>query len=146
VLQASCSEVADLVLWRHLIDACQVPGATVTPDGLSLAAYMLLMTGQREIKVGAGAEWQQAALAAKPGALSPGTRPGADEVLAYVAGGLLAGDSSPVLLRFASPDIQAIMAGLFLAREPGRRAHHGRIGQRRRVRSCVADGGIVVAP
>ena len=120
-LRASGGEVADLVLWRHLIDACQVPGATVTPAGLELVAYLLLMTGQREIKAGAGAEWRQAArLGGETGGVLPVQQAGADEVLAYVAGGLLDGGSSPVLLRFASPGIQAIMAGLFLAREPSR--------------------------
>jgi hypothetical protein len=43
-------------------------------------------------------------------------------VAAYVEGGFLDPDSSPVLLQFGSPDVQAILAGLFLAREPDRLA------------------------
>ena len=56
-----CSEAnADLVVWRFLLEACQVPGAVLTADGLELVAFVLLITGQREIQIGAGPEWQDA--------------------------------------------------------------------------------------
>jgi hypothetical protein len=120
-LRRSGEEVADLVVWRHLLEACEVPGAVLTAEGLELIAYVLLITGQREIKIGAGPEWQHALrLGAEAGVVLPAHHAGLDEIAAYVDGGFLDADSSPVMLQFPSPDIQAILAGQFLVREPSR--------------------------
>jgi AAA domain-containing protein len=119
-LQASGEPVADLVVWRHLLAACQVPGSVLTPEGLELAAYVLLITGEREITVG-GTQWQDAQrLAHETGIVLPSHSAGLDQIAAYVEGGFLAADSSPVLLRFASPDVQAVLAAQFLVRDPAR--------------------------
>jgi hypothetical protein len=93
----------------------------VRAGGLELIAYVLLITGQREIKIGAGPEWQHARrLASEAGVLLPSHHAGLDEIAAYVDGGFLDADSSPVMLRFPSPDIQAVLAGQFLVRDPSR--------------------------
>ena len=118
-LRRSGEEVADLVVWRHLLEACEVPGAVLTAEGLELIAYVLLITGQREIKIGAGPEWQHALrLGADAGVVLPAHHAGFDEIAAYADGGFLDTDSSAVMLQFPSPDIQAILAGQFLVREP----------------------------
>ena len=115
-----CSEAnADLVVWRFLLEACQVPGAVLTADGLELVAFVLLITGQREIQIGAGPEWQDALrLGGQVGVVLPAHHAGLDEIAAYVHGGFLDADSSPVGLQFPSPDVQAVLAGQFLARQP----------------------------
>ena len=120
-LRCTGRSAADLVVWRFLLEACEVPGAVLTADGLELVAYVLLITGQREVRIGAGPEWQDVLrLAAQAGLVLPAHHAGADEIAAYVEGGFLDADSSLVMLQFASPDVQAILAGQFLAREPGR--------------------------
>ena len=120
-LRCTGRSAADLVVWRFFLEACEVPGAVLTADGLELVAYVLLITGQREVRIGAGPEWQDVLrLAAQAGLVLPAHHAGADEIAAYVEGGFLDADSSLVMLQFASPDVQAILAGQFLAREPGR--------------------------
>ena len=93
-LQTAVGEIADLVLWRQLLAACQVPGAVLTPEGLELVAYTLLMTGQREVKIGPDSEWQQAVRLAEDARVAlPSHAAAADEVSAYVEGGFLGADS-----------------------------------------------------
>ena len=112
-------QTADLVIWRALIEACQLPGGVLTGHGLELVAFVLLLTGQREIAVGNGQDRDQALrLAGQTGTSLPAHHAGADEVTAYVHGGLLDPDSSPLTLRFTSPQIQAVLAARFLIREP----------------------------
>lgn len=48
-LRAAARGIADLVLWRELLAACQVPGGVLTPEALEIIAYVLLMTGQRGV-------------------------------------------------------------------------------------------------
>ncbi len=95
-LTAEATEVADLVVWRHLLTACQPPGAVLTERGLELVAYVLLITGQREIAVGGSPDWQQALRFGRDVDVHlPAHHVGADEVAAYVDGGFLDSDSSP---------------------------------------------------
>jgi hypothetical protein len=118
---AGADEAADLVLWRRLLESSQVPGAAMTADALELVAYVLLTTGQREINVGAGPEWQHAMrLAEQLRVALPAHSTGADEIAGYTGAGFLDEDSTPVMLRFSSPEVQAILAGQFLVREPSR--------------------------
>jgi AAA ATPase domain len=120
-LRRGGGEVVDLVVWRHLLEACEVPGAALTAGGLELVAYVLLITGQREIRIGAGPEWQHALrLAGEAGVVLPSHHAGLDEITAYADGGFLDAASSPVMLQFPSPQVQAILAGQFVAREPSR--------------------------
>lgn len=94
-------DVADLVVWRHLLDSCELADAVLSGQALELIAYVLLITGQREITVGPGPDWQQAkSLAARTVVSLPSYTAGADEVAAFVAGGFLDAGSSPVTLRF----------------------------------------------
>src|ERR1035438_3747014 len=98
-----------------------MPGAVLTAEALELTAYVLLITGQREIRIGAGPEWQHAVrLGGEAGVVLPAHHAGLDEIAAYVDGGFLDAYSSAVRLQFPSPDIQAILAGQFLVREPSR--------------------------
>jgi AAA domain len=116
---ADADAAADLVLWRRLLEASQAPGAAMTADALELVAYVLLTTGQREINVGASPEWQHAMqLSEQIGIALPAHRTGVDEIAGYSGAGFLDEDSTPVMLRFSSPEVQAILAGQFLVREP----------------------------
>jgi hypothetical protein len=119
VLRSASQGSADLAVWRLLLDSCEVPGAVLTGAGLELAAYTLLITGQREVRIGPGPEWQHALrLGAEIGIALPAHQAGTDEIAAYINGGFLDAESSPVTLQFPSPDVQAIIAAQFLAREP----------------------------
>jgi len=72
VLCASPEQAADRAVWCLLLEACQVPGTILSLDALQVLAYSLLLTGQREIRIGAGPEWQQAMrLASEVGAALP---------------------------------------------------------------------------
>jgi len=118
-LRRSGARAADLVVWRHLLEACEIPGGVLTARGLELVAYVLVITGQREIMVGAGPDWQQALrLGGTLGITLPSHTVGLDEVAGYVEGGFLDADSSPALLQFPSPEVQAILAGQFLVLVP----------------------------
>jgi hypothetical protein len=73
-LHDSGTEVADLVLWRQLLDTCQVPGAVLTAEGLELTAFVLLMTGQREIRAPATAHMPISANRSPPPPTYPARR------------------------------------------------------------------------
>jgi hypothetical protein len=120
-LRQAGPDAADLTVWHFLLQASEAPGAVLTAQGLELVAYVLLITGQREIRIGAGPEWQQAILLGTEAGLHlPAHSTGLEEIAAYVDGGFLDGSSSPVMLQFPSPDVQAILAAQFITRDPGR--------------------------
>jgi hypothetical protein len=111
----------DLALWDLLLAEHQVPGAAIPARELRLLAFSLLKTGAREVAVGDSTLWREAVdLTRASGASLRAAGPIAAEVRSYIDCGLLDPGSSRRLLRFASPEVQAVLAAGFLAAEPNR--------------------------
>lgn len=124
VVAALCSvplSARDLALWDLLLREHVVPGSAMGADELRIVAFALMTTGRFEVSIPDSEEWQAAVeLAREVGMRLRETGPSDAEVRSYAEGGFLDDSSSRHLLRFASPDVQAVVAAGFLVSVPDR--------------------------
>jgi hypothetical protein len=114
-------QVRDLALWDLLLAEHAVAGASLGRDGLRLLAFSLIRTGRREVVVPDSEDWREAVeLGRAVGTDVRWSGPSAAEVRSFVEGGFLDRGSSRLVLRFASFEVQAVLAGGFLAAQPDR--------------------------
>ncbi|MGQ0779216.1 MAG: hypothetical protein ACT4NY_33175 [Pseudonocardiales bacterium] len=116
-LRVAPEQARDLVLWQLLLAEQAVPGAVLTSTALQRVAFHLTTTGRIEVAIPDGDEWRRA-LAGEVDAELPLPEPTAAEIYSYVEGGFLDAESHRSVLRFASSDIQAVLAAEHLAAEP----------------------------